>query len=270
MEILSIIKSIISINYCNKFGLYFIRELTLLNVPDTGINGGKYEVIPAKNKTEYKELVRKYILDLFIESQLAMTDFIESTLPITKNSENLLNQTKLMTKLSNIDSKSTLIENNVIINIIQLNSAFYNLASSTSPVEQNHADLYNFVYNSLNNFGLAIKILIDVYMKEVNLKASSYDIAFKIQLGIYLAIYITSYIIALFLFSKVIQRKKSYMRVFLNINYDFISLSITKCEQFINRFKLAEENKRKDDEADDSYDEKDSLIKSEKNIRIWV
>ena len=264
MEILSLIKSILSINYCNKFGLYFIRELTLLNVPDTGIKGGKYEVIPAKNKTEYIELVRKYILDLFIESQLAMTDIIESTLPITKNSENLLNQTKLMTKLSNTDSKSTLIENNVIINIIQLNSAFYNLASSTSPVEQNHADLYNFVYNSLNNFGLAIKILIDIYIKEVNIKAGSYDIAFKIQLGIYLAIYIISYIIALFLYSNVIQRKKSYMRVFLNINYDFISLSITKCEQFINRFKLAEENKRKDDEADDSYDEKDSLIKSEK------
>ena len=264
MEILSLIKSILSINYCNKFGLYFIRELTLLNVPDTGIKGGKYEVIPAKNKTEYIELVRKYILDLFIESQLAMTDIIESTLPITKNSENLLNQTKLMTKLSNTDSKSTLIENNVIINIVQLNSAFYNLASSTSPVEQNHADLYNFVYNSLNNFGLAIKILIDIYIKEVNIKAGSYDIAFKIQLGIYLAIYIISYIIALFLYSNVIQRKKSYMRVFLNINYDFISLSITKCEQFINRFKLAEENKRKDDEADDSYDEKDSLIKSEK------
>ena len=264
MEILSLIKNIISINYCNKFGLYFIRELTLLNVPDTGINGGKYEAIPAYNKTEYREFVRKYILDLFIESQLAMTDFIESTLPITKNSENLLNQTILKTKLSNTDLKSTLIENNVIINIIQLNSAFYNLASSTSPVEQNHADLYNFVYNSLNNFGLAIKILIDIYRKEVNIKAKSYGIVFKIQLGLYLAIYIISYIIALFLYSKVIQRKKSYMRVFLNINYDFISLSITKCEKFINRFKLAEDNKRKDDETDDSYDEKDSLIKSEK------
>ena len=263
LTILSLIKNLISINYCNKIGLYFIRELTLLNIPDTGIKGGKYVIIPASNRDEYIEFVRKNVLELFIESQLAMSDFIKSTLPISENSENLLSQTLLTTKLSNNNLKSTLIENNVIINIIQLNSAFYNLASSTSPVEENHADLYNFVYNSLNNFGLAIKILINTYNNEIFIKAGAYSIILSIQLIIYLIIYIISYIIALILYSQVVKRKKSYMKVFLNINYDFISLSISKCEQFINRFKLSEDITIKEDELDDNYDEKESLLRPE-------
>ena len=265
--ILSLIKNIISINYCNKVGLYFVRELTLLNIPDTEIKGGQYVAIPANNRIEYIEFVRKQILDLFVESQSAMSDFIETNLPITKNSEEQLTQTKIITKLLNSDLKSTLIENNVIITIVQLNSAFYNLASSTSPVEQNHPDLYNFVYNSLNNFGIAINILINIYKDEIDIKAKTYKIIFQIQIYLYLFIYIIIYIIALVLYSKVVQRKKSYMKVFLNINYDFISLSISKCEKFINRFKLAEDSKNKEDDIDDSFEENDSLIKSEKQLK---
>ena len=258
--VLSIIKNIISINYCNKMGIYFVRELTLLNIPDTKIKGGQYDKIPANNKAEYISFVKKNILELFIESQNSMSDFFGTTFSISKNSDILLTQTKLVTRFSVQDRKSTIVKNNIIITIVQLNSAFYNLASSTSPVQQNHADLYTFMHNSLNNFGLAIDILIDTYRKELVLKIKSYQMKFQIQLLIYIFFYIIIYILALILFSKVIQRKKSYIQVFININFDFISMSISKCEQFINRFKLSKDNKMKEEEIDESLDERTSLI----------
>ena len=259
-EILLLIKNIITINYSNKIGLYFIRELTLLNIPDTKIKGGQYIIIPASNKKEYIALIKQNILDFFVESQTAMDGLIESNFKMSKKSEDLLTQTKLVTKFSKVDLKSANVKNNIIITIVQLNSAFYNLASSTSPVQQNHADLFTFIYNSLNNFGIAIDILIETYRKELVLKIQSYELIFKIQLLLYLLIYIAIYILVLILFSKIFQRKKSYIKVFYNINFDFISLSIHKCERFINKFKLAEEKKAKDDETNENYEEDSSLI----------
>ena len=261
---LGIIKNIISINYCNKMGLYFIRELTLLNIPDTEIINGQYIAIPARKKTEYNEFIKSVLLELFVESQLAMIDFMGTTISISEKNDNFLVQTKLITKLSNSDLKGNNINNNIIITIVQLNSAFYNLISSTSPVQQNHADLYNFVYNSLNNFNLAINLLIDTYIQELHLKIQSYKLIIKIQLYIYLTIYIISYIISLCLFSKIITRKKNYMKIFLNIDYNFITQSIDKCEQFINKFKLSEEIHSQDKEIEESYEEQNSLLSQEK------
>ena len=263
---LVIIRNIISIKYCNKIGLYFIRELTLLNVPDTGIKGGQYHLIPATNRKEYIDLIKEKVLQLFIESQNSMVDFIGSQFSLSKDSDLYLSETKLITKLTNSGLKSSTIKNNVIITIVQLNSAFYNIASSTSAVEQNHADLYNYVYNSLNNFGLAIDILINTYRNELNIIMTRYIIFLQIQLIAYLIVFIIIYIIGIILYSKVVERKKSYMYVFFNINFDFISSAINKCEKFINKFKLSEE-KNQEEEMDYISEEKLSLIQSEKNFK---
>ena len=125
-------------------------------------------------------MIREIFLELFMESQLSMDDYIGTSFSISKDSDIYLS-TNLITKLSDSDMKSTRIKNNIIITIVQLNSAFYNLASSTSPVEQNHADLFNFIYNSLNNFKLAIDMLLDTYLKELDLKTKSYTIIFQIH-----------------------------------------------------------------------------------------
>ena len=239
---LTVIKDIISIKYCDVFGVYFARELTLLNVPDTNITGGQYHNIPASNRTEYKSIIREKFLELFIESQEAMVDFIGTTFSISKDSNLLLSQ-ELITKLSEYNIKSTIIKNNIIITIVQLNSAFYNLASSTSPVEENNADLYTFIYNSLNNFATALDILIETYKKELELITMSIIKKVELIIFIYFIIHVIIYIICIFLYSNAIKRKKKYMTVFFNINYGFIADSISKCEEFMNRFKLPEEKK---------------------------
>jgi hypothetical protein len=79
--LLGMIKDIISINYSNKIGLYFIREATLLNFPNTGIIGGNYTVIPATNRIVYKNFVRKNIIDLFMERINLSFSNIPSILP---------------------------------------------------------------------------------------------------------------------------------------------------------------------------------------------
>ena len=264
---LIIIRNILSIKYCNKMGLYFIRELTLLNIPDTGIKGGQYHLIPATNKKEYINFIRQKVLELFMESQMSMVSFIGSQFSLSKDSDIYLSETKLITKLTNTGLKSSIIKNNVIITIVQLNSAFYNIASSTSPVEQNHADLYNYVYNSLNNFGLAIDILINTYKNELDIIINHYIIIFQILLVVYLIVFIIIYIVGIILYIKVVQRKKSFMYVFFNINFDFILSAINKCEKFINKFKLSEDNKNQEEEIDHISEEKLSLLQPDKNLK---
>ena len=190
-----------------------------------------------------------------MESQISMVNFIGSQYSLSKDLDSYLSNTKLIVKLSNSALKSSIIKNNVIVTIVQLNSAFYNLASSTSPIEQNHADLYNFIYNSLNNFGLAIDILIDIYKNELDMKARYNTIFFQIQMVIYFVVFVIIYIIGIILYSKIVQRKKNFMKVFMNINFDFVISSINKCEQFINKFKLTEENKIQEEEVDDISEE---------------
>ena len=264
---LIIIRNILSIKYCNKIGLYFIRELTLLNMPNTGIKGGQYHLIPATNRTVYINLIKQKILELFIESQTSMVAFIGSQFSLSKDSDLYLSETKLITKLTSSDLKSSIIKNNVIITIVQLNSAFYNIASSTSAVQQNHADLYNYVYNSLNNFGLAIDILINTYRNELDIIITNYIILLQIQLLVYIVVFIIVYIIGIILYSKVVQRKKSYMYVFFNINFDFISSAINKCEKFVNKFKLSDDNKTQEEEIDYISEEKLSLLQSDKHFK---
>ena len=265
--IMNIIRDILSVKYCNKISLYYIRELTLLNTPDTGIRGGKYLFIPANDRDQYTTMIKKNILELFMESQMSMVNFIGSQYSLSKDLDSYLDNTKLIVKLSNSVLKSSIIKNNVIVTIVQLNSAFYNLASSTSPIEQNHADLYNFVYNSLNNFGLAIDILINTYKSELDNKARYNTIFVQIQMVIYFFVFFIIYIAGTILFSKIIQRKKSYTNVFMNINFDFVISSINKCEQFINKFKLNEENKIQEEEVEDASEEKASLLQPERHFK---
>lgn len=265
--IMDMIRDILSVKYCNKISLYYIRELTLLNTPDVGIRGGKYTYIPANDRDQYIKMIKQNILELFMESQMSMVNFIGSQYSLTKDLNSYLNNTKLIVKLSSSELKSSIIKNNVIVTIVQLNSAFYNLASSTSAIEQNHADLYNFVYNSLNNFGLAIDILINTYKNELDLKARYNTIFVQIQMVIYFIVFLIIYIVGTILYSRIIQKKKSYMNVFMNINFDFVISSINKCEHFINKFKLTEENKIQEDEADEISEEKKSLIQHERRFK---
>ena len=268
VSILGIIKNVVSINYSNKMGVFYMRELTLLNIPDTGIKGGNYSKIFWSNKNEYISFVKKNILDLFVESQMSMIEFLGTSVTISKKGENDLTQNKLITKLTNFNFSNNIIKNNIFITIVQLNSFFYNLASSTSPVQQNHNDLYGFIYNSLNSFELAIVILTDSYNNELQFKFKSYRFIFHINLCISLIIYIFVYAIAMNLFSKVVHRKKNYMGVFFNLNLDFIIESINKSEDFISKFKLLEENKTQEGEFSEEEEESKNLNNKKKNYNI--
>ena len=73
-DILSLIKNSLSIRYCSEISLYFIRELTLLNLYIPNMNGGEYLEIPAKksNRENYRLLIREKLNELFIENQSSL------------------------------------------------------------------------------------------------------------------------------------------------------------------------------------------------------
>jgi hypothetical protein len=76
-NILQIIKNITIIKYTNSFGLYYVRELTLVNYDTKEINSN-YIKFPAKNKTAYISLMRSKLMDLFLESQTSIKQILSS------------------------------------------------------------------------------------------------------------------------------------------------------------------------------------------------
>ena len=87
-QILGIIKNITLIKYCNAIGIYYIRELTLLNFNIQNING-TYREIPAKNKTSYRTKIHTLLIDLFLESQNHLKEVLSSEFSPSKKTHTL-------------------------------------------------------------------------------------------------------------------------------------------------------------------------------------
>ena len=80
------------IKYYSYTCVYYLRELTLLNFEISEIEGGFYENIVAKNKDEYKALIKEKLSQLFIDNQSSMKTLYSFSFSLSKNiAKNLSN-----------------------------------------------------------------------------------------------------------------------------------------------------------------------------------
>ena len=170
-DILNLIKNSISIRYCNRISLYYVRELTLLNLNIPNLTGGEYIEIPAKkiNKEGYRKLIRDKLTNLFIENQSYLKAILSSSYSPSDNTSKILSEIELYPGFIS-NKKYEIIKSDILSTIIQFNNAFYNLAMSKIIIEQNHAELFNFVHNGFNEYEKGILILIDIYRYELNIQ----------------------------------------------------------------------------------------------------
>ena len=244
---INILKNIIYIKYFSHISVYFVRELTLLNFNIEEIKGGIYQNIPALFKEEYISLIKEELMEIFIENQNSMKILYSSSLELSKNASKYISEAEIPIK--KLNQKTIDIKYDILTALIQYNSEFYNLASSSASIEQNNPDLYNFIYNNLNGYKKGINILMDVYIDE--LKIYNYELKLII-ITCYILLFISFiyiYIYIIINFISAIEIRGTYMEVFYGINENTLKSLISSCENMINKLKSSKEQKYNDIET---------------------
>ena len=258
---INILKNIIYIKYFSHISVYFVRELTLLNFNIEEIKGGIYQNIPAVLKEEYISLIKEELMKIFIENQSSMKILYSSSLELSKNASKYISETEISIK--KLNQKIIDIKYDILTALIQYNSEFYNLASSTTPIEQNNPDLYNYIYNNLNGYKKGINILMDLYIDE--LKIYNYELKLIIiTCNVLLLIcFICIYIYININFISAIEVRGTYMEVFYGINENTLKSLILSCENMINKLRSSKEQKYNDIET--FYESNDDKMTNNNN-----
>ena len=243
-----------------NLAVYFIRELTLLNIKKISVTNGEYIGYPSYNKTNYISKISKKILELYSYIHKLNEEIISSELPLSKNTTYYLNDKEyIIETLSNdfhlIDIRASL-SNSIII----LDAYLFNLIELTS-IEQNHEDVFPFIYNKLNEIGELLNIQIELYMKELDLRGNYNKIKVIVSLVIVLVILIFIFFIISKAYSSVLKNKANYFYIFYGIKEEEIRLLIYNCEIFIQKLKEdinilnknIEEDKNEENEEESSF-----------------
>ena len=264
-QILGIIKNITLIKYCNAIGIYYIRELTLLNFNIQNING-TYREIPAKNKTSYRTKIHTLLIDLFLESQNHLKEVLSSDFSPSKKAQKVLDETILSTKYF-LNNNFGSIEDNILSTLTQYNTVLYNIAFSNIPIEQNHPDLYNYMNNGFNGYVRAMDILIDLYNNELKGQKKSILIEMILNLIIIFFAFVLLSILTFISYISSAKRRIDYMQVFYNINVNSIKSLILNCELLMEKLKK-KYNKKVEEDLKGTVEESESLKKNDKQMDL--
>jgi hypothetical protein len=134
--------------------VYFIRELTLLNMNNIGkINHGEYTGFPSNNKTDYIRKLKYKVMELYAIIHNLNEVIISNELSISENTSYYLNEKEFIIKKLIKDFESSNFRTSLSNSLVLLDGYLYNLAELTTKIEQNQKDVYPFIHNTLNNIG---------------------------------------------------------------------------------------------------------------------
>ena len=265
------IKDTMFLSFYSHISVYYLRELTLLNFNIDEIEGGKYLNYPGKDKNEYINLIKIQLSDLFIENQKSLKSFCSSKLSLNKNIFKLISETQLNIKMSSY--RKINMNYDIYTALMQYGSAFYNLASSTSPISQNYSDIYVFIYNNLNGYKKGINLLINGYSKQLGFFYKEIIIIILTFSILVIIIFLILYFFIILNFISSIKARGKYMKVFYGINESILKKIIYNCENLLNKLKSFEElNYHEEETSCDNIDGKvvfgknQSLNKKEKSL----
>ena len=268
-KILTLIKDIVKMKYCNRISVFFVGESTLLNFNATKIVGGLFTNFPGKreNKQAYINLSREKIKETYIETQSCLEEILGTQITFSESSTKFIKEHLLYTNYILKDGSIESLFSDIFTTLMQYNGAFYNLAFSPFNLEQNHTDILNFLHNSVNDFVIGIDLLISTYINELEVFAKSMYLYWIIILIIYFVVYVVNYITIIHFFILGYNKRTSYLEVFYELNENVLKNLILNCE---NLFKKLKESELKIDEEkidDENLDTNVFFIFKEKQTR---
>ena len=261
---LNLIKSISYLKYYSQFSTYYLRELTLVNFEFEGIKGGRYTQYIGKDKEDYRVLIKNKLMELFIENQKAIQSIYSSTLSLSENNTRFLSEYKIKIGISKIPK--IVVNYDILPSLMQYSSAFYNLASSTSLITQNHSNLGNFIFNNLNGYFDGFNILLEIHRQELEKYLRILKlITIIVGIGI-LCLFCLNFYLIISSFMKAIIIRGNYIKVFFGINETILRNLINNCENLMNRMKTSEEQRFHEEETfNETIDEEIKIVENIKN-----
>ena len=137
-----------------------------------------------------------------------------------------------------------------IVGISEIYSHFYYMITNLNNLKYNSVECINFIHNALNNGGISINEIINVYIDEIKYKKNNHIKLFYIIISIFFILLVIIYFIVSINYRYIISRRDTYLSIFYQINISFIKDSIIKCEKFLNRINrddlIYNKNKNKD------------------------
>ena len=262
-ELFKLFFSSLNIKQYETISTYYARELSLLNFNESGIIGGEYTKIPAKNRDKYISLIKEQLSELFIENQSLIKQLLSSKIDPSKNDIKDYIESILESNISLNEDEEI---NNVFTLLIQYNNDLYNLAFNNNNQIPLQSQLYDYIYNCLNNYKIGLNILIIIYNQEFNQNKKKVKIFLIIILIIIFFIYIIIYITLIIYFSSANKTRIKFMKIFYNISSNVLKNLMIDSLYFINKMKESREknNMKDDEEINNTLEENNSSINIKK------
>ena len=238
-ENMKLVINSVKLKYYNNYDIYFLRETVFSYTTFDNITYISYNE-HMKNETN-NEIYKNNIFDLVKYSVYQSYSLIESILStelsISKNtsfilyempfiSETLINKTNFIKKNSTLS-----------VSIVYTYSFLCNSIIDISALSITNSEIYNYIRNAMNNLGMSLDILIELFISELKGRISRIikNIIFIVCVNI--IVYIIIYFSNNIRYFKVINKKMSYLTIFYEIKLPLIKSSIKKCEVFLNKIK---------------------------------
>ena len=221
------------LRHYTNLGIYHTRMyiITKIDIPQVNYTNFKY----VQNKTEYlDDLLNKLNNDYFsgaeyLEKMIAMdvslSEENEKKLYLTAYNNTIINNNYLLRNVSVSH----------MVGIAEIYSHFYYLLINIKNIEYNSPEVLNFIINALNNAGIGMNEIIDVYIDEIKNKKKHHTTITYIMILVYLVILIIIFFVIRINYVHIIIKRDNYISTFYQINLSFINTSILKCEKFLNR-----------------------------------
>ena len=249
LENMKLVINSASLKYTTSASIYLIRENVLYSI-DNSISDGLYETLDS-DFDQYTDNIFFYSQIMFSESNTIFELILGSSLDLCPHTKYALKEMPYSVEILYQDNKIKNVTSTLLVSIIQVFSALSNLLTKSDYISVDDPNLYNFLHNCFNNIGTAIKLQLELFASELEVREKNIFYQILIISFAYLIVHILIYFIIFTRYYSIVKKKASYISVFYGIGLSLIKSSIKKCELFINKINNQNEENMKMKDMDE-------------------
>ena len=241
----------------NSYGVYYTRELTLLN-------DELYTKLPSE-RSAYITSCLNNTINIFTQSHELITYIMTTFLSISPHNSQRLNQHKITTTIIEDIQHTNSFNLSMNTAFIQANTALFHIGHyDLKNVIPSNKDTFFYLRNSLDNIYFGFLTQGEIFLDELAQSANSSKTVFIVVLVCVCGCLIAIYFCMSVFYEEVAKRKESYLEVFFEIGNNVVKNSLEKCEMFTKRMQYESiSDSLSANEEDDLMEDKMTLGKTQ-------
>ena len=260
-ENLTIIKNNIDLLDNILKGLYYIRELTLLN-------NNKYKIY-LYNKDYMYQNITGTLGDIFENAYNFQQNILTTSLTMTKNRRNFLLNGDVYVNTIEDDLSVKEIELTFKTALSQMLTSLFQIKNTDlKEIIATNPNVYFYTTNNFNPIINTLSLNLNSFINELYDKIKNFKSQHFITLILILIILIGAAIAIKIVFDQITKRKSSYLEVFFEIDDSVCKKALDKCESYANVLHpLVQDDQISGEEEEESSDKKKTVNKGKRNVK---